>query len=59
MLRRPGKDTLVTHEVTAASPVGCRDFISTRHCSRTRAAIYLVGTTAHLERPPTPQGCVR
>ncbi|XP_040558890.1 steroidogenic acute regulatory protein, mitochondrial-like [Gallus gallus] len=59
VLRRPGKDTLVTHEVTAASPVGCRDFISTRHCSRTRAAIYLVGTAAHLERPPAPQGCVR
>ncbi|XP_019473086.1 steroidogenic acute regulatory protein, mitochondrial-like isoform X1 [Meleagris gallopavo] len=59
VLCRPGEDTLVTHEVTAASPVGRRDFVSTRHRSRTRAAIYLVGTTAHLERPPAPQGCIR
>uniref|UniRef100_A0A8C2TBJ4 Steroidogenic acute regulatory protein, mitochondrial n=2 Tax=Coturnix japonica TaxID=93934 RepID=A0A8C2TBJ4_COTJA len=59
VLQRPGRDTLVTHEVTAASPVGRRDFVCTRHRSRTRAAIYLVGTTAHLEQPPAPQGCVR
>lgn len=59
VLCRPGEDTVVTHEVTAASPVGRRDFVSTRHRSRTRAAIYLVGTTAHLEQPPAPQGCVR
>ncbi|XP_021255258.1 steroidogenic acute regulatory protein, mitochondrial-like isoform X2 [Numida meleagris] len=59
VLCRPGKDTLVTHEVTAASPVGRRDFVSMRHRRRTRAAVYLVGTAAHLEQPPAPHGCIR
>ncbi|NXC51324.1 STAR protein, partial [Penelope pileata] len=59
VLCHPGEDTLVTHEVTAASPVGRRDFVSVRHRSRTQAAIYLVGTAARLERPPAPWGCVR
>ncbi|OXB63855.1 hypothetical protein ASZ78_004150 [Callipepla squamata] len=59
VLCRAGEDTLVTHEVTAAGPVGRRDFVSTRHRCRTRAGICLVGTATCLEQPRTPQGCVR
>uniref|UniRef100_A0A8B9DQH9 Steroidogenic acute regulatory protein, mitochondrial n=1 Tax=Anser cygnoides TaxID=8845 RepID=A0A8B9DQH9_ANSCY len=49
VLQRLGEDTLVTHEVTATSPVGRRDFVSVRHRRRTQAAVYLVGTAARLE----------
>ncbi|NXJ05619.1 STAR protein, partial [Odontophorus gujanensis] len=59
VLCRAGEDTLVTHEVTAAGPVGRRDFVSTRHRCRTRVGICLVGTATCLEQPRTPQGCVR
>uniref|UniRef100_A0A8B9SNH4 Steroidogenic acute regulatory protein, mitochondrial n=1 Tax=Anas platyrhynchos TaxID=8839 RepID=A0A8B9SNH4_ANAPL len=59
VLQRPGEDTLVTHEVTSASPVGRRDFVSVRHRRRTQAAVYLVGTATHLERLPAQEGCIR
>ncbi|XP_038037643.2 steroidogenic acute regulatory protein, mitochondrial-like [Anas platyrhynchos] len=59
VLQRPGEDTLVTHEVTSASPVGRRDFVSVRHRRRTQAAVYLVGTATRLERLPAQEGCIR
>ncbi|NXK50995.1 STAR protein, partial [Chauna torquata] len=59
VLRRLGEDTLVTHEVTAANPVGRRDFVSVRHRGRTQAAVYLVGTATRVERLPAQEGCVR
>lgn len=59
VLQRPGEDTLVTHEVTSASPVGRRDFVSVRHRRQTQAAVYLVGTAVRLERLPAQEGCVR
>ncbi|OXB74692.1 UNVERIFIED_CONTAM: hypothetical protein H355_001524 [Colinus virginianus] len=59
VLCRAGEDTVVTHEVTAAGPVGRRDFVSTRHRCRTRAGICLVGTATCLKQPRTPQDCVR
>uniref|UniRef100_A0A8B9CXD6 Steroidogenic acute regulatory protein, mitochondrial n=1 Tax=Anser brachyrhynchus TaxID=132585 RepID=A0A8B9CXD6_9AVES len=59
VLQRLGEDTLVTHEVTATSPVGRRDFVSVRHRRRTQAAVYLVGTAARLEWLPAQEGCVR
>uniref|UniRef100_A0A8B9ZUU8 Steroidogenic acute regulatory protein, mitochondrial n=1 Tax=Anas zonorhyncha TaxID=75864 RepID=A0A8B9ZUU8_9AVES len=55
VLQRPGEDTLVTHEVTSASPVGRRDFVSVRHRRRTQAAVYLVGTATRLERLPAQE----
>ncbi|KFP25414.1 hypothetical protein N325_05177, partial [Colius striatus] len=51
VLQRVGRDTLVTHEVTAPSPgclVGQRDFVSVRHRGRREAAVYLVGTATHI-----------
>ncbi|NXL46797.1 STAR protein, partial [Podilymbus podiceps] len=62
VLRRVGTDTLVTHEVAAASPgnlVGQRDFVSVRHRGRRGTAVYLVGTTAHVEPLPSQEGCIR
>ncbi|XP_035167772.1 steroidogenic acute regulatory protein, mitochondrial-like isoform X1 [Oxyura jamaicensis] len=59
VLQRLGEDTLVTHEVTATSPVGRRDFVSVRHRRRAQAAVYLVGTAARLERLPAQEDCVR
>ncbi|NXI56787.1 STAR protein, partial [Chloroceryle aenea] len=62
VLQRIGTDTLVTHEVTTPSPgnlVGQRDFVSVRHCRRRDTAIYLVGTTTHLELLPLQEGCIR
>ncbi|NXG75213.1 STAR protein, partial [Baryphthengus martii] len=62
VLQRVGTDTLVTHEVTAPSPgnlVGQRDFVSVRHCGRRGTAIYLVGTTTHVELLPLQEGCIR
>ncbi|KAM6306371.1 steroidogenic acute regulatory protein, mitochondrial-like [Aegotheles albertisi] len=62
VLQRVGRDTLVTHEVTAASLgnlVGQRDFISVRHRGRRETAVYLVGTTTHIEPLPSQEGCIR
>ncbi|NXJ94828.1 STAR protein, partial [Corythaixoides concolor] len=62
VLQRVGTDTLVTHEVTAPSlgnMVGQRDFVSVRHCGRRETAIYLVGTTTHVEPLPSQEGCIR
>ncbi|KFQ97723.1 hypothetical protein Y956_12793, partial [Nipponia nippon] len=62
VLQRIGTDTLVTHEVTAPSPgnlVGQRDFVSVRHRGRRETAIYLVGTTTHIEPLPLQEGCIR
>lgn len=59
VLQHLGEDTLVTHEVTSASPVGRRDFVSVRHRRRTQAAVYLVGTATRLERLPAQEGCIR
>ncbi|NXG65509.1 STAR protein, partial [Hemiprocne comata] len=55
VLQRLGRDTLVTHEVTAASPgslVGQRDFVSVRHCGRR-------DTATHLQPLPSQDGCIR
>ncbi|XP_009554282.2 steroidogenic acute regulatory protein, mitochondrial [Cuculus canorus] len=62
VLQHVGTDTLVTHEVTAPSPgnlVGQRDFVSVRHCRRRETAIYLVGTSTHIEPLPLQEGCIR
>ncbi|KAM7102951.1 steroidogenic acute regulatory protein, mitochondrial-like [Ciconia maguari] len=62
VLQRVGTDTLVTHEVTTPSPgnlVGQRDFVSVRHCVRRETAVYLVGTTTHVEPLPLQEGCIR
>uniref|UniRef100_A0A8C6JMF4 Steroidogenic acute regulatory protein, mitochondrial n=1 Tax=Melopsittacus undulatus TaxID=13146 RepID=A0A8C6JMF4_MELUD len=62
VLQRIGRDTLVTHEVTAPSPgnlVGQRDFVSVRHRGRKETAIYLVGTATHIEKLPLQKGCIR
>ncbi|XP_010578307.1 PREDICTED: steroidogenic acute regulatory protein, mitochondrial-like [Haliaeetus leucocephalus] len=62
VLQRVGTDTLVTHEVTAPSPgnlVGQRDFVSVRHRGRRETAVYLVGTTTHVEPLPLQEGCIR
>ncbi|KFV62629.1 hypothetical protein N307_05434, partial [Dryobates pubescens] len=61
VLQHVGRDTLVTHEVTAPSPgnlVGQRDFVSVRHRGRRDAAIYLVGTATHREPLPLQEGCI-
>ncbi|XP_008938736.1 PREDICTED: steroidogenic acute regulatory protein, mitochondrial-like [Merops nubicus] len=60
VLRHVGMDTLVTHEVTTPSPgnlVGQRDFVSVRHRGRKDTAVYLVGTTTHVEPLPLQEGC--
>ncbi|NWY51440.1 STAR protein, partial [Chionis minor] len=62
VLQRVGTDTLVTHEVTAASPgnlVGRRDFVSVRHRRRRETAIYLVGTATRVQPLPSQEGCIR
>ncbi|NXX54759.1 STAR protein, partial [Scopus umbretta] len=62
VLQRLGTDTLVTHEVTTPSPgnlVGQRDFVSVRHRGRRDTAVYLVGTTTHVEPLPLQEGCIR
>lgn len=62
VLQRVGTDTLVTHEVTAASPgnlVGQRDFVSVRHRVRRDTATYLVGTATHAKLLPSQEGCIR
>ncbi|XP_067996584.1 steroidogenic acute regulatory protein, mitochondrial-like [Melanerpes formicivorus] len=62
VLQQVGRDTLLTHEVTAPSPgnlVGQRDFVSVRHRGRRDAAIYLVGTATHPEPLPLQEGCIR
>lgn len=62
VLQRVGTDTLVTHEVTTASPgnlVGQRDFVSVRHRVRRDTATYLVGTATHAKLLPSQEGCIR
>ncbi|OPJ84775.1 steroidogenic acute regulatory protein, mitochondrial [Patagioenas fasciata monilis] len=62
VLQRIGTDTLVTHEVTAASPgnlVSQRDFVSVRHHVRSDMATYLVGTATHAKLLPSQEGCIR
>ncbi|XP_032848263.1 steroidogenic acute regulatory protein, mitochondrial-like [Tyto alba] len=62
VLQHVGRDTLVTHEVTAPSPgnvVGQRDFVSVRHRGRRDTAVYLVGTATHVELLPLQEGCIR
>ncbi|NXS61572.1 STAR protein, partial [Brachypteracias leptosomus] len=62
VLQRIGTDTPVTHEVTAPSPanlVGQWDFVSIRHRGRRDTAIYLVGTSTHVELLPLQEGCIR
>ncbi|XP_071667658.1 steroidogenic acute regulatory protein, mitochondrial-like [Patagioenas fasciata] len=57
-----GMDTLVTREVTAASPgnlVSQRDFVSVRHHVRSDMATYLVGTATHAKLLPSQEGCIR
>ncbi|KAK2545131.1 steroidogenic acute regulatory protein [Columba livia] len=61
VLQRVGTDTLVTHEVTTASPgnlVGQRDFVSVRHRVRRDTATYLVGTATHAKLLPSQEGCI-
>nr|XP_021148555.1 steroidogenic acute regulatory protein, mitochondrial [Columba livia] len=62
VLQRVGTDTLVTHEVTTASPgnlVGQRDFVSVQHRVRRDTATYLVGTATHAKLLPSQEGCIR
>ncbi|XP_078497219.1 steroidogenic acute regulatory protein, mitochondrial-like [Lissotriton helveticus] len=62
ILKRIGKHTLVTCEVTAETPgklIGQRDFVSVRHCWRQGSAIYLVGTATLSDLMPPRSGLVR
>uniref|UniRef100_A0A8C8RG37 Steroidogenic acute regulatory protein, mitochondrial n=1 Tax=Pelusios castaneus TaxID=367368 RepID=A0A8C8RG37_9SAUR len=62
ILQRIGKNTLLTHEVTAQSPgnlIGQRDFVNVRHCWKKETTVYLVGTAIHSEFMPLQKGQVR
>uniref|UniRef100_A0A8C4WKR5 Steroidogenic acute regulatory protein, mitochondrial n=1 Tax=Gopherus evgoodei TaxID=1825980 RepID=A0A8C4WKR5_9SAUR len=62
ILQRIGKDTLLTHEITAQHPgnlIGQRDFVSVRHCWKKETTVYLVGTATHSEFMPMQKGQVR
>ncbi|CAM5156789.1 unnamed protein product [Natator depressus] len=62
ILQRIGKDTLLTHEITAQRPgnlIGQRDFVSVRHCWKKETTVYLVGTATHSEFMPMQKGQVR
>ncbi|XP_034632441.1 steroidogenic acute regulatory protein, mitochondrial-like isoform X2 [Trachemys scripta elegans] len=62
ILQRIGKDTLLTHEITAQRPgnlIGQRDFISVRHFWKKETTVYLVGTATHSEFMPMQKGQVR
>uniref|UniRef100_A0A8C3IQ23 Steroidogenic acute regulatory protein, mitochondrial n=1 Tax=Chrysemys picta bellii TaxID=8478 RepID=A0A8C3IQ23_CHRPI len=61
ILQRIGKDTPLTHEITAQCPgnlIGQRDFVSVRHFWKKEATVYLVGTATHSEFMPMQKGQV-
>ncbi|KAM7169773.1 steroidogenic acute regulatory protein, mitochondrial-like [Macrochelys suwanniensis] len=62
ILQRIGKNTLLSHEITAQCPgnlIGQRDFVSVRHCWKKETTVYLVGTATHSEFMPMQKGQVR
>ncbi|KAJ8365729.1 hypothetical protein SKAU_G00145600 [Synaphobranchus kaupii] len=62
VLKHVGKDTVVTHEVsaeTAGNLIGQRDFLSVRHSYNQKSCIYLAGAAIHLESFPPQKGFVR
>ncbi|KAM9462114.1 steroidogenic acute regulatory protein, mitochondrial [Clarias gariepinus] len=62
VLKRIGKETIVTHEVSAGKAgnlIGQRDFLSVRHSLKTKQCIYLGGAATHLEAFPPQPGFIR
>nr|XP_055032050.1 steroidogenic acute regulatory protein, mitochondrial [Misgurnus anguillicaudatus] len=62
VLKQVGKNTMVTHEVsaeTAGNLIGQRDFLSVRHSSRSESRVYLGGAATRFESLPPQQGFVR
>ncbi|XP_061080806.1 steroidogenic acute regulatory protein [Conger conger] len=62
VLKHVGKDTMVTHEVsaeTAGNLIGQRDFLSVRHSYKQKSCIYLAGGATHVESFPPQKGVVR
>ncbi|KAI2658234.1 Steroidogenic acute regulatory protein, mitochondrial [Labeo rohita] len=59
VLKHVGRDTMVTHEVsaeTAGNLIGQRDFLSVRHSSKSGSRVYLGGAATRLESlPPQPE----
>nr|XP_005991454.1 PREDICTED: steroidogenic acute regulatory protein, mitochondrial-like [Latimeria chalumnae] len=62
VLKRIGKETLVTHEIataTAGNLIGQRDFVSVRYSWRQGPSIYLAGAATQTESMPPQKGFVR
>ncbi|KAJ0015650.1 hypothetical protein NQD34_013940 [Periophthalmus magnuspinnatus] len=62
VVRRLGSDTVITHEVSAATAgnlIGQRDFLSVRHSWKHQDTVYLGGTSVHLEALPPQSGFIR
>ncbi|XP_030060754.1 steroidogenic acute regulatory protein, mitochondrial isoform X3 [Microcaecilia unicolor] len=61
VLKRIGKDTLVTHEVVQSpgNLIGQRDFVSVHHSKRQGSAFYVVGTATCFDLMPPQKGLIR
>lgn len=62
VLKHIGKETMVTHEVSAGKVgnlIGQRDFLSVRHSLKMKRCIYLGGAATHLEAFPPQPGFIR
>ncbi|CAN9513441.1 unnamed protein product [Ophioblennius macclurei] len=62
ILQKIGKDTMVTHEVSAETPgnlVGPRDFVSVRCAKRRGSTCFLAGMSTQHPKMPEQKGVVR
>ncbi|XP_060745036.1 steroidogenic acute regulatory protein, mitochondrial [Tachysurus vachellii] len=62
VLKRIGKETMVTHEVSAGKAgnlIGQRDFLNVRHSVKTNRCVYVGGAATHLEAFHPQPGFIR